>query len=558
MIRTGIAQINTTVGDFNGNIGKIGDNIAFAKKNDVDIVVFHELTVCGYPPEDLLHKRHFIENNLKALSSLRKQTRGITAVVGFVDRDSEGNLYNAAAVLNNGKLAGVYRKECLPNYGVFDEKRYFVPGKNNPLFMMGNLKIGINICEDLWPDNGIYQRQAKMGADLLINISSSPYDLGKFEKREKLLARRAKETQCFVVYANLIGGQDEIVFDGGSCAFNPHGRCVALARLFEEDFLVIDIPEPVKKRQGKQCIVLERTIQQQALSVNARITAVPEKTAEIYKALVLGTRDYIEKNGFEKVVIGLSGGIDSALVAQIAVDALGKDRVIGVTMPSQFTSSGTYTDARKIAENFGIECLEVPVKPIFDVYLQNLEKYFKGLPGGKTEENIQARIRGNILMALSNKFGWLVLTTGNKSEMAVGYCTLYGDMSGGFAVIKDVYKTTVYALVRYRNASIGRNLIPQTVIDRAPSAELKENQRDQDSLPPYDVLDQILIEYVEKHNSFSGIVKKIKDEDVVKKVLWLVDHSEYKRRQSPPGVKITPRAFGKDWRFPITNKYKNY
>lgn len=559
MIRVGIAQINTTVGDLNGNAEKIIKAMASAQGRGVDVIVFPEMTVCGYPPEDLLHKNHFVQNNKKILSSLKKQAKGIIAIIGFVDTDKQGKLYNAAAVLSDGKVAGIYRKEHLPNYGVFDEKRYFSSGKDNPIFRIGDVRIGVNICEDIWSEDGVHTKQAKQGIDVLINMACSPYDIGKLEVRRKLLAKRAKETKVFIVYANLVGGQDEIVFDGGSCIFDPKGRNIVSALLFQEDFLIADIKiAENKKRKIENEICLSLPLNQRRFAIESKKNIEPSKQERIYKALVLGTHDYIRKNGFDRVVIGLSGGIDSALVAKIAVDALGKDKVIAVTMPSQYTSDGTRFDAERLAENLGIEFLEVPIKPIYDVYIQSLKEGFEGKPEDVAEENIQARIRGNILMGLSNKHGWIVLTTGNKSEMAVGYCTLYGDMSGGFAVIKDVYKTTVYELARLCNEREGCGVIPQSIIDRAPSAELREGQTDQDSLPEYEVLDDILIEYVEKHSSFQKINKKIKDEEVVKKILWLVDKSEYKRRQSPPGIKITSRAFGKDWRLPITNKYKHY
>lgn len=559
MIRVGVAQINMTVGDFNGNVEKILNAIAKAKQQSVDILVFPEMTICGYPPEDLLYKAHFVEEGKRVLSSLKKQAKGIIAIIGFVDSDKAGHLYNAAAVFAEGRIAGIYHKECLPNYGVFDEMRYFSAGKNNPVFRLGDTRIAVNICEDIWDEQGPFVSQAGQGADIFLNMSCSPYDAGKLENRWKLLGRRAKETGAFVVYANAVGGQDEIVFDGGSCVFNPKGRNIASAELFQEDFLMVDLEVgSVKKKLLLQEIELRLPLNQKRFALESKKNTVPGKTERIYKALVLGTRDYIYKNGFDRVVIGLSGGIDSALVAKIAVDALGKDKVVGVTMPSHFTSSATLTDARKLARRLDIELLEVPIKPIYDAYIQSMNESFKGKPEDTTEENVQARIRGNILMGLSNKHGWIVLTTGNKSEMAVGYCTLYGDMSGGFAVIKDVYKTTIYELAHYCNEQAGCEVIPESIIKRAPSAELREGQRDQDSLPPYEVLDAILIEYVEKHHSFDRIVKIIKDEDVVKKILKLVDKSEYKRRQSPPGVKITPRAFGKDWRLPITNGYRNY
>ena len=559
MIRVGIAQVNTIVGDLSGNTQKIARQTALAKERGVDVVVFPEMAVCGYPPEDLLHKRHFIQDSKKYLNFLKKSARGITAVVGCADSDRAGNLYNAAAVFSRGTIAGIYRKEILPNYGVFDEKRYFQAGSDNPVFRIGEHRIGITICEDIWDDTGPFQSQIRQGCDILINMSCSPYDIGKLEARWKLLGKRAKETGAFIVYVNAVGGQDEIVFDGASCVFDSAGRRVGCAKMFEEDFIAVDLKASgCSKRRVKGEILLEPPAGIEKPRLEKNKPAVVCKTGRIYKALVLGTRDYIRKNGFDRVVVGLSGGIDSALVCRIAVDALGKDKVTAVTMPSCYTSSATLSDARQLAQNLGVEILEIPIKRIYDAYLETLKEGFQGKPEDITEENIQARIRGNILMGLSNKHGWIVLTTGNKSEMAVGYCTLYGDMSGGFAVIKDVYKTTVYELARYCNAREDADVIPRSILERAPSAELRESQTDQDSLPAYDVLDQILIEYVEKHRSFPKIVKKIGNEVVVRKVLELVDFSEYKRRQSPPGVKVTSRAFGKDWRLPITNRYKHY
>ncbi len=560
-MRIALAQINTTVGDLSGNRQKILGLISQAKNLAVDLVVFPEMTLCGYPPEDLVLKPHFVADNIKFLHSLKTHSRGISVAVGFVDRDRSGQLFNAAAVLSGGKIAGIYHKHHLPNYGVFDERRYFVRGEQNPVFQIGDVRIGLSICEDIWPENGAHAFQIQQGVDVLINMSGSPYDIGKLEVRHKLLSRRAKEAQAFVFYVNLVGGQDEIVFDGGSCVYSPDGKVLSTACLFEEDFLVTDVVLPRlsrRRKPGKDVIVLTCGNGRQKPPVPRQMQPKSEKIERIYKALVLGTRDYMAKNGFQKAVIGLSGGIDSSLVACIAVDAIGSKNVIGVSMPSQYTSAGTYADARTVAENFGIQFCEIPLKPTFEAYLKTLSGVFQGLPENVAEENLQARIRGNYLMALSNKHGWLVLTTGNKSEMAVGYCTLYGDMSGGFAVIKDVYKTRVYELARYRNALAGQKIIPQSVLDRPPSAELKFNQTDQDFLPAYEILDEILIDYIERQRSFKQILKKAQSSELVQRVFRLVDQSEYKRRQAPPGVKITPRAFGKDWRLPITNKYKEY
>lgn len=562
MIRVGVAQINMTVGDLGGNARKIADQADWARTQGVDIVVFPEMTLCGYPPEDLLHKKHFIRDSKKVLSSLKKQIKEVVAVVGCLDTDTQGRLYNAAAVIANGQILGMYRKEVLPNYGVFDEKRYFVSGQDNPVFRIRQTRLGINICEDIWVEDGPFARQIRQQCDVMINLSCSPYDVGKLETRWRLLARRARTAGASVIYANAVGGQDEIVFDGGSCVFAPSGRRRASAALFEEEFLIVDLEEGSgKKRRVSPEIELPCTglsKERPTLTTVSRSAPAASRIERIYRALVLGTRDYINKNGFQGVVIGLSGGIDSALVCKIAADALGPDQVTAVTMPSCYTSSGTLSDARRLAKNLKIELREIPIGPIHEAYLAGLSGEFADTTPGTAEENIQARIRGNLLMALSNKHGWIVLTTGNKSEMAVGYCTLYGDMSGGFAVIKDVYKTTVYDLARYGNARAQAAIIPESILERAPSAELRENQCDQDSLPPYDLLDQILIEYIERHQSFAAIVKKIGHAETVRKVLRLVDLSEYKRRQAPPGIKITTRAFGKDWRLPITNRYKHY
>lgn len=559
MLRVAIAQINSTVGDLSGNEAKVLDYVQQAQGVDADIVVFSEMVITGYPPEDLLYKDHFVSDNLKVLKRIVKKVQGITAIVGFVDRDADKNLYNAAAIIAEGEIKGRYYKEELPNYGVFDEKRYFKSGKNSEIYAHGYHHFAVNICEDIWVSDGIYQKQSQQGASLIINVSSSPYDMNKQNAREKMLKDRAEQTNSFICYANLVGGQDELVFDGGSLMVDPKGRVLARGHRFEEDLVVADLPlGSVRERKYKSFDITKVKESNKKSADRAPIKSTSRKKMNvdesIYRALVLGTGDYVRKNGFEKVLIGLSGGIDSSLVAAVAVDALGAENVVGITMPSNFTSKGTKTDAHKLAENLNITCHEIPIEGMMKSYLDALKPYFKGLPSNIAEENIQARIRGNLLMAMSNKFGWMVLTTGNKSEMAVGYCTLYGDMSGGFAVIKDIPKTKVYELSEFINLEKGV-CIPPTVLSRPPSAELRENQKDQDSLPPYDDLDYILEGYVEKHKSMSSLSKKISS-DVVKDVIRKVDLSEYKRRQSPIGVKITQRAFGKDWRLPITNKYR--
>lgn len=559
-MRIAIAQINSIVGDLIGNKKSILNYIQKASTHQTDIVVFPELCVTGYPPEDLLHKDHFIENNLNVIKEIIPQTKKITAVVGFVDRDKDKKLFNAAAILSDGRARGVYYKQHLPNYSVFDEKRYFDSGVSDMLISHNKIKVGVNICEDIWVEEGAFMRQAKQGASVLINISSSPYEAGKVKTRDELIAARAKQAKAYVVYVNMVGGQDELIFDGSSIVASPEGEIIHAAVQFDEDLVVIDIPAKAKKiRTPKTTKIIE------VFSDTKKKSPLTEKypyqrikvIEEVYCALVLGTRDYIHKNGFKKVCIGLSGGIDSALVAAIACDAIGKNNVVGISMPSQYTSKGTQSDAKTLANNLGIKFLEVPIEKTFKSFQLDLKQWFKKYPPNVTEENLQARVRGNLLMAFSNKFNWLVLTTGNKSEMAVGYCTLYGDMSGGFAVIKDIVKTKVYKLARFRNQLEGSDLIPQSIIDRAPSAELRPNQKDQDSLPPYETLDKIVVDYVENHLSYKEISKSI-DEATVKKVIQLIDRSEYKRRQGPPGVKITPRAFGKDWRLPITNQYKPF
>jgi len=535
MLKISLAQINPTVGDLAGNTRKILEYTAKAQKAGAQLVVFPELAVCGYPPEDLLLKKHFIADNIKALDALAKKIRGLSVITGFVDSDAVGKIYNAAAIISDGKVQNVYYKQELPNYGVFDEKRYFSTGGNSGIWMINGVKIGINICEDIWIDGAVYQAQVKAGAKILINISSSPYHAGKLKIRQDLLARRARETKTHLVYVNSVGGQDELVFDGGSMIVSPSGDLEACAKQFEEDLLTVDI----SANHGK-------------------ISPVLDDAHEIYKALVVGTRDYASKNGFKKVALGLSGGVDSALVACIACDAFGPENVTAISMPSTFNTKATRQDAKALAKNLKIDFKEIPIKRVFASYLKMMVPHFCGLPVDCAEENIQARIRGNILMALANKFGWLILTTGNKSEMAVGYCTLYGDMSGGYAVIKDVFKTKVYELARFRNSMSRQVLIPKSILLRAPSAELRRDQTDEETLGPYEILDKILIAYIEGHASPQDIISLGVDAKLVWQTVRLVDANEYKRRQAPPGVKITPCAFGKDWRLPITNRYKEF
>ncbi|MCX5994561.1 MAG: NAD+ synthase [Chloroflexi bacterium] len=573
-LRIGMAQINTTVGDFKGNTEKILEAIAQGRSLGVDLLTFPELAICGYPPEDLLLKPKFIEENLRSLERVVEGSSGITVVLGFVD--ARGDIYNAAAVMHDGRLAGVYHKIYLPNYGVFDENRYFQAGKECTVYVIAGVNVGINICEDIWYEAGPATVQAYAGAEVIVNISASPYHFGKRDSRERMLATRASDNVAIVAYNNLIGGQDELVFDGDSVVLDEKGRLIARGKQFEEDLIVADLDvEAVFRtrlhdpRWRKRTLLLEeqhwqapKVVVSEAPSSAPR-PQIPQRRVEvrgipgeIYDALVLGTRDYILKNGIKKVVIGLSGGIDSSIVATIAVDALGPSNVIGVSMPSRYSSPGSISDAELLSCNLGTRLLTIPIERVFQAYLDVLAESFKGVKPDATEENIQARIRGNLLMALSNKFGWLVLTTGNKSEMATGYTTLYGDMAGGFAVIKDVPKTMVYQLTRYRNSLAGKELIPSTVFEKPPSAELRPDQKDTDSLPSYDLLDTVLTAYVEEDKSVEQIIAMGIDEEVVKKAARLVDSSEYKRRQAPPGVKITPRAFGRDRRLPITNRFK--
>ncbi|MBI4309647.1 MAG: NAD+ synthase, partial [Candidatus Omnitrophica bacterium] len=502
-------------------------------ESNADVVVFPELAVCGYPPEDLLLKAHFVENNIKTLNALAKKVHGISAIVGFVDSDGTGKIYNAAALICDGVIKDVYHKRELPNYGVFDEKRYFTPGGNSGVFDIKGVRVGVNICEDIWIDGNVHTAQTKAGAKVLVNISSSPYETGKLKVREDLLKRRAKEHKIFVLYANVVGGQDELVFDGASMAVSPQGELLARAKQFTEELLVLDL----------------------AKAGHAVAPVLPEDE-EIYQALVMGTRDYAHKNGFGKVALGLSGGIDSALVAVIAVDAVGKENVMGVSMPSPYNAKATRSDARVLAGNLGIEFIELPIKSVLKQFLKLLGPWFTATGPNIAEENLQARIRGVFLMAFANKFGWLVLTTGNKSEMAVGYCTLYGDMSGGFAPLKDIFKTRVYALCRWRNAAERNPPIPKSILLRAPSAELRHAQTDEETLGPYEDLDQVLSQYIEQHHGAAHIAEGQLPLQYIQKTIKLVDANEYKRRQAPPGVKITARAFGKDWRLPMTNHYK--
>jgi NAD+ synthase (glutamine-hydrolysing) len=567
-LRLAMAQINAVVGDLEGNRAKILDWIGRARDLEADLVTFPELALTGYPPEDLLLKPRFIERNLEILKELAAAVSGITAVVGFVDR-REG-LYNAAAILKDGQISGVYHKICLPNYGVFDEVRYFQVGKLSTMIEVGDVRVGLCICEDIWfPDGPAAQQAMEAGAEILINISSSPYHAGKRHERESMLRARAIDNTTIVAYNNMVGGQDELVFDGDSLVFDEKGQIIARGAQFEEDLVVVDLDmEAVGRSRLKDPGRLQRGDSEEITVVSIPGPRSVKKPlpqveigeplgddAEVYQALVVGTRDYVRKNKFHKVVIGLSGGIDSALTATVAVDALGGSNVVGVSMPSKFSSEGSVEDSKALALSLGIELMTIPISEAMNAYESVLGPSFEDCEPDVAEENLQARIRGNLVMALSNKFGWLVLSTGNKSEFSVGYCTLYGDMAGGFSVLKDVPKTMVFSLAEYCNRASGSERIPRIIIEKPPSAELRPDQKDTDSLPPYDRLDPILQAYVENDQSVAEMIEMGFDSDTVRHVVSLVDFSEYKRRQAAPGVKITPRAFGRDRRMPITNRF---
>ena len=611
-LRLGLAQLNPTVGDLDGNFKRIVSAIERARSLGVEVLALPEMVVTGYPPEDLLLKPSFIERAIEVTRELLPHTSGMTVVVGTVDRD--GDLYDAAAVLHDGSMMGTYRKRYLPNYGVFDENRYFMPATRNAVFARGRAVIGVSICEDIWfPGGPIEEQVIRGGAEVIINLSASPYHAGKAQARKRMLCTRAADNLVVVCYCNLVGAQDEIVFDGASLIVSEQGQVLAEGRMFEEDLVIADVDlEEVfnarlhdpRLRKGRILDGGEPTPRIDlpatrtagaapeasgaagggvATAVATRpaleqrpVLAPQDLTHEVYEALVLGTRDYVLKNGFETAVLGLSGGVDSALCACIAVDALGPGRVVGISMPSDYTTGASREDAESLARALGIRFYQIPIRDVFETYRRALAPALSGREpagGGSgsrapeaggtaadsgpdlTEENLQARIRGNYLMALSNKFGWLVLTTGNKSEVSVGYCTLYGDMAGGFAVLKDVYKTMVFKLARHRNQRSAAPPIPERTLTRPPTAELRPGQTDQDTLPPYDLLDPVLKLYVEEDRSAHEIAELGYDEATVRSILALVDRAEYKRRQSPPGVKITPRAFGKDRRLPITNRW---
>ncbi|MBI4834850.1 MAG: NAD+ synthase [Planctomycetes bacterium] len=559
--RIALAQINPIVGDFKGNTEKIIASIEKARAHSADLIAFPEMALCGYPPEDLVFNRAFTAENTRCLKIIARASKNISAVIGLTHR-LKNDIYNAAAFIHNKKIINIYHKIFLPNYGVFDEKRYFKPGEHIPVFHINDTSIGINICEDIWHVGGPAHQQANKGrAGLIINISASPYHEQKLTQRQMLLSYFARNNKTYAAYINMTGGQDELVFDGGSMLVSPKGALIARAGEFKEDLIFADINPLTQNACGNadegitEFNLKANKIKRSKANVKCPINKKLPLLEEIYSALVLGTKDYLHKNGFSKAVLGLSGGIDSALVAAIAVDALGRENVAAVTMPSMYSSTGTKNDSEQIAHNMEIQLLKIPIDDIFKSYLYQLRDHFIGQPENIAEENLQARIRGTLLMALSNKFGWMVLGTGNKSELSVGYCTLYGDMASGFAVIKDIPKIMVYQLAKYFNQKSGKEIIPKSVFKRPPSAELRPNQKDDDSLPPYNTLDPILQKYIEGNQSIPELIKSGFKSQMVKRITRLVDTSEYKRRQAPAGIKITRRAFGKDRRMPITNKF---
>ena len=556
-LRIALAQVNPSVGDIEANLAKISQLYAASEAAACDIVMFPELSITGYPPEDLVLKAGFVAANQEAMARFARATGTCVAVVGFVDGSTDLELYNAAAVINDGVVHDVYRKQLLPNYSVFDEQRYFTPGDSFSLYQIGGVHVGVTICEDIWDASGPVRQQAQAGAAINININGSPYHRGKIGERAAMIGERAKDNGCAIAYVNQVCGQDELVFDGGSMVFDHTGTLVARSPQFVEDLLIVDIEVASPKlRRGTRVVAITSAPRNKSSELHAVITNEDNDLEQVFGALVLGTRDYVRKNGFTDVVIGLSGGIDSALVAAIAVEALGAQHVHGVSMPSRYSSEGSRTDAAALASALGIDLQTISIEPAFEVYLSMTQQSFAGKPPDLTEENLQSRVRGTTLMALSNKFGWMVLTTGNKSELAVGYFTLYGDSVGGFAVIKDLLKTTVYDLCRHINKRSGREIISEVVITKPPSAELRPDQRDDQSLPAYEVLDPILELYVEQDRTAAEIIAMGFDDALVRRIARLVDMNEYKRRQGAPGVRVSAKAFGKDRRLPITNGYR--
>ena len=579
-LRVALAQINTTVGDVEGNASLVGEWIHRARDAGAQLVVFPEQTITGYPAEDLWLKPHFLDVSRRAVEELARGVEGIVALVGFPDRD--GATYNSAAVMADGAVQATYRKALLPNYSVFDERRYFEPGESPAVIELAGITVGLTICEDIWYPGPPASVEALAGASLIVNPSASPYHLGKGITRERMIRERAMETGAAFAMCNLVGAQDELVFDGHSVVVSQNGETLGRAAQFDEDLLVCDVTVAPNPGAGPASVgvpvIASLDVPEPAQPVEPRLAEPLDPDAEVYAALTRGLRDYVEKNGFERVLVAVSGGIDSTLVLLIAADALGPKRVTGVVMPSPHSSAETQEDARAIIHNVGAELIELPIEEAMRSYehvlgmgaaaaerdderahpgAESARELETGGPGTElAAENIQARIRGNLMMALSNQSGWLVLTTGNKSEMSVGYATLYGDMAGGFAVIKDVPKTLVYRLVRHRTGVAGGELVPESILERPPSAELRPDQRDEDSLPPYEVLDRILMAYVEGDRGRDEIVGGGIDPELVDEVIAMVDRSEYKRRQAPPGIRITPKAFGRDRRLPITNRFR--
>lgn len=566
-LRVGLCQIDTVVGDLDGNVDRILAALDQAEQGGAALAVFPELAITGYPPEDLLLKPGFVADNRAALAKVAARTGSCAAIVGFADLQRD--LHNAAAVCAHGAVQGVYRKRLLPNYAVFDEQRYFTPGSGAPtLYVVGGVRVGVSICEDAWSPTGPIAEQAAGGAELVVNLNASPFYLGRLTERERMLATRAADASCALVYVNAVGGQDELVFDGASLVFDAEGRLVARAAAFREQVAVVDVDvrpvfrkrllDPRGRREAPPLPEVAVTPASAAPATALEPVREPALTQEeeVYEALVMGTRDYVRKNGFTDVVIGLSGGIDSSLVATVAADAVGPEHVHGVLMPSRYSSDHSVADAETLAANLGIERRIIPIEAAHAAFEAMLAPSFTGRELDLTDQNVQSRIRGVVLMALSNELGWLVLTTGNKSESAVGYSTLYGDTAGGYAVIKDVPKMLVYELCRDRNRRAGHELVPESVLTKAPSAELRPDQTDDQSLPPYPVLDAILSAYVEHDHTAAELVELGFDPDLVARVVRLVDLAEYKRRQSPPGVRVSAKAFGKDRRLPITNRYR--
>jgi NAD+ synthase (glutamine-hydrolysing) len=572
-VRLALAQINPVVGDLDGNRALVLDRLAEAKAAGADLAVFPELVVTGYPPEDLLLRTGFVRAAAASLEEIARAADGITALVGVPL--FEDDLFNACAVCSGGAVRAVYRKRFLPNYGVFDEHRYFAPGRDLVVLELGGAKVGVTICEDMWQPGPPATDLALAGAELLVNLSASPFHLGKEREREEMFRTRARDNATFVAFCNAVGGQDELIFDGHSLVLDDEGEVLARAPGFEECLLVVDV-EPAAVIGRRLRDVRRRALARDRGGVpmaelvpvgpvrEARgepaagvVVEFADELEQMRRALVLGLQDYVRKNGFSEVVVGVSGGIDSALTAAVAADALGPESVHCVSMPSRYSSEGTRTDAQRVAENLGCDFRELPIGPMVAAFEQALAASFGDREPDLAEENLQARIRGTLLMALSNKFGWLLVATGNKSELSVGYATLYGDLAGGFALLKDVYKTDVFRLARFLNERQGRELIPWSTIERAPSAELRPDQRDEDSLPPYAQLDRVLEAYVEEDRSLEELSADGFDPDVVRRAVAMIDRAEYKRRQAPPGVRLRPKAFGRDRRTPITNRWRS-